>query len=355
MTGHRRGGFSLRELFAVVTILSILLALLFPAIQAANEASRRMSCSNNFKQLGLAIHNYHAAYKQMPSAMSGTVTNQNRMSGLIALTPFCEATPFWETVSNPSQFGSRSYPAMGPVPWDTNYPPWCERYWTFRCPSSPSHSEKLGRTNYAFCVGDKVRGLYDAVSLDDVRGSFAPGMFIRFRDITDGLANTLLMTEIGNARGHRLQGQFAINQPASLVDSPTACLQVANPSEPLFYSKSVTLSKLGRGGAFADGAGGYSLVHSILPPNSPSCAIGSKAPWSGVFSAGSDHGAGCHVLMADGAVWFISNSIDVDAGDEQAPIESEAPAVGGANRYGVWGAMGTRNGDDGDFSAQIGS
>ena len=113
-------GFTLVELLVVIAIIGILVGLLLPAVQAAREAARRMSCSNNFKQIGLALHNYHSAYKQIPRHGGGTLPwtgadapgswfrpsdfgNRFRLSSLVAMTPFIEQQALWEKIANRNQ------------------------------------------------------------------------------------------------------------------------------------------------------------------------------------------------------------------------------------------------------------
>ena len=108
-SSRNQRGFTLVELLVVIAIIGVLVGLLLPAVQAAREAARRMSCSNNFKQIGLAIHNYHSAYKQLPTQGSGTGIGLNSpnwwqrgndaskmcLSAFVGLTPFIEQQALW--------------------------------------------------------------------------------------------------------------------------------------------------------------------------------------------------------------------------------------------------------------------
>ena len=152
-----RRGFTLVELLVVIAIIGILVGLLLPAVQAAREAARRMSCSNNFKQIGLAIHNYHSTYKRIPAQGIGTVAtpshnrawwqesaagngtlfvNNRRLSTLVGILPFIEQQGIWSEISNPNArrtdgdpnaaVGTIASPwaPMGPMPGTIQYIPW---------------------------------------------------------------------------------------------------------------------------------------------------------------------------------------------------------------------------------------
>lgn len=110
----QRIGFTLVELLVVIAIIGVLVGLLLPAVQAAREAARRMSCSNNFKQIGLAVHNHHAAHNRLPTQKAGKPVigannsvvprpthNGAMLSYLVELTPYLEAQSLWEAIANP--------------------------------------------------------------------------------------------------------------------------------------------------------------------------------------------------------------------------------------------------------------
>jgi hypothetical protein len=122
-------------------------------------------------------------------------------------------------------------------------------------------------------------------------------------------------------------------------------------SKPPRYKTGVPLSEQGRGGRWADGAAGFSLVNTVLPPNSPSCAVGGADAVDGVYSAGSVHPNVVLAVFADGHTQAITKNID--AGDPNKPPPSSEQLTAGAlaSPYGIWGALGTIAGWEkvGDF------
>ncbi len=293
-------GFTLVELLVVIAIIGVLVGLLLPAVQAAREAARRMSCSNNFKQIGLGVHNYHSAFKQLPTHMAGTRRvpptgswfdeygddcNMMMLSVFVGLTPFIEQQAVWEQISNPNSVDlsapgtprTPSWPPMGPTPTDednsvvivnlrnTAYPPWMTEIPTLRCPSDPGVGlPAMGRTNYAACLGDalhytdngpywfNLRGnpkieFHTQTTIDlraSGRGVFVPRVAAKFRDILDGLSNTIMMGEIATDLGDRnirtLAHSFAPGSFAGLRDNPTACRGDIDPARPQFWVNTLT-------------------------------------------------------------------------------------------------------------------
>ncbi|MGB7343687.1 MAG: DUF1559 domain-containing protein [Pirellulaceae bacterium] len=384
-----RAGFTLVELLVVIAIIGILVGLLLPAVQAAREAARRMSCSNNFKNIGLAIHNYHSAYKRIPQQGSGThptvatdiwsssdTGNNHRLSFLVGITPFIEQQGVWATISNPYDDGSNQYPAFGPTPNRRQYRPWATEIPTFRCPSDPGVGlPALGRTNYVACMGDSAwRGRDGALRVrvnqplpypEDSgfaqraraknRGFFKSHNEARFRDILDGLSNTIAAGEIATDLGDRDVRTIGWDGPNGTADTfrdnPSLCVDTAgliDPERPRFWaSGTATLSTTsGRGFRWADYLPNYGMCYTILPPNREHCANSNTS--SGTCTFASRHQGGVHVLMGDGAVVFMTDS--VEAGDQRSQMVyyrnngdqgTGTSAPGQRSPYGLWGALGT--------------
>ncbi len=391
-------GFTLVELLVVIAIIGVLVGLLLPAVQAAREAARRMSCSNNFKQLGLAMHNYQSAFSRLTTQGTGTKSgtadgpldpaghiyqvfnehNAMQLSAMVGMTPFFEQQALWEQISNPLWIDANDngtvdageqYPAMGPHPLTGGvvYTPWLTEVATLRCPSDPGTGlPAKGRSNYAFCLGDSQRteasGARNArLEVDGghafgwdpdgfvvnakaaQRGMFGKHYEGRFRDALDGLSNTIAMGEIATYLGDRDVRTSAANRGNSHL-AVVNCDNDPDPLRPQFWEASVpvdvdtTRPAEARGFQWAVANMMQTGFVTVKPPNSLTCA--GNARQAGVYGASSNHQGGAHVLMGDGAVKFITDSIE--AGNQSAPNVRTGTGVGVASPYGLWGSLGTR-------------
>ncbi len=376
-------GFTLVELLVVIAIIGVMVGLLLPAVQAAREAARRMSCSNNFKQIGLGVHNYHAAYDRLPMHRGGTTnaTGSNvahppassharlNLSVFVALTPFIEQQALWEQISNPLRdpITGGIFPAMGPTPEksiashqsQSTYEPWLTQIPTLRCPSDPGVGlPGKGRTNYAASIGDGVQemiggGINDNGTAGNTvnaraacRGFFVPRNFTRFRDVLDGLANTVAMTEINTDLGDNDITTRLAQGSGSVALMPSRCRPLVDTTRPRFWGTATLLGgdENGRGYSWAFGMPIHTSVQTMLPPNSELCVQQGGNWWNEqIVSASSRHQGGCHVLMGDGAVRFITDSIN--AGNSSSPsvgIFTGSLPAGSPSPYGLWGSLGTR-------------
>ena len=343
---RKPSGFSLKELLVVTAIIAAGLFLLLPTLHQPRIQSRRTACQNNLKQLILALHYYHDTHGHFPSAMGGTGAggNEGRLSGLVALLPMMEYNPIYDEIMQGD--AAAGIPPGGPVPWDINYAPWHMQPYTLDCPSAPIATPGFQPTNYTFCIGDVAVDLHQ---LPKLRGAFAPGLTSKFRDIKDGGSNTIAMVEIGTADGRDLRGQYAVDLPHHVLTDPGIALRTVNGNKQT-YQKGVALHKFGRGYNWVDGAAGPGLVNTILPPNSPSCAVQGTGPVDGIYSAGSYHTGGVNVAFCDGSVHFITD--DVDCGNTAAvpPTAEDFLKKSIRSPFGLWGAMGTIDGEK-DFTA----
>lgn len=407
--GKLARGFTLVELLVVIAIIGVLIGLLLPAVQAAREAARRMSCSNNFKQLGLALHNYHSAYKQISTHGSGTGVGVNNpanwwqqgndasklcLSGLVGLAPFMEQQSLWEQISYPSTrtvtgaappantnlTNPQRWPAMGPSPRNFSrnpgYVPWATEIPTLRCPSDPGTGlPALGRTNYGVSMGDAcspwfvvhlnsnltptTSDLNSRRSTATNRGVFQGRKVSKFRDILDGLANTIAMGEMITDLGDRdIRSATSWDNGGGghdVNDDPLHCVNSneINPEKPTIWcngdpgcTNPVQLSfdnHESRGANWANFRSQCTEIYTIRPPNSEMC-VGQWIDAPGTMVVSSQHQGGAHVLMADGAVIFITDSIE--AGDQnQGAIRyglTGPRSPGKESPYGLWGALGTR-------------
>tara|TARA_R110002095_G_scaffold25573_1_gene26178 strand:+ start:8818 stop:9906 length:1089 start_codon:yes stop_codon:yes gene_type:complete len=357
MRNYRKSGFTLIELLVVIAIIAILVALLLPAVQQAREAARRSQCKNNLKQFGIALHNYHETYGLLPMAanLSDAGTYSRRYSANVSLLPFIEQAPLFDLISGGGTAtavnGTTNYAAFGGNPWDTNYLPFRQQIPMFLCPSDPESSQtaELADTNYTFSRGDSIqdnnrwtgnggrglRGMFAAIGDSGNDGSF--GRCVRFRDVLDGLSNTISMSE-------RIKAQpDATNIREGVMPMDFGDAFRSNPS--LIYgqvdsSGNIIGSMLRASGTrWADGAPAYTGSTTTLGPNTPNALNSSSDQADGVFDPSSRHTGGVHCLMGDGAVRFISENIDT--GDT-----TSGSVTAGKSPYGIWGALGSISGGE---------
>ena len=353
---RERRGFTLVELLVVIAIIGILVGLLLPAVQAAREAARRMQCSNNLKQLGLAALNYESAYKKLPYRKGGSdgpaLNNKGRRSGFISVLPFIEGGNQYSTIEAGQP---PAIPPGGPEGW-AGWDPWNRSPAFMRCPSDPS-AALVGRYNsYAMSIGDSMgRWQWDLQDNVNVRGMFAPrSMGLSMATVTDGTSNTLMYSERviatsgysqasgnpGPANNTSILHKTTIAQVANVHTNPQLCRTAANGQ----YLNSGVMHLGTWGGNWQDGQVMYVAFNTVLPPNSPSCVH--SITWGDgepvVLPPTSFHTGGVNASRVDGSVAFISDSVD----SGNSSIGSIAWGEQGRSPYGVWGALGSKSGSE---------
>ncbi len=296
----KRAGFTLVELLVVIAIIGVMVGLLLPAVQSAREAARRMSCSNNNKQLGLALHNYHDTYSRFPigvladrlnlSLTAAGRTNPGRMSWMPSLLPFLEQGALYEqlapymasrTSNNfPSNLMNTPIPALM-CPSDPGSPKTGEMHGT--AGQDPPHDLNDGfHGNYLLCHGNTEVTEANSTNLN---GMFFYMSKTRFADIIDGTSNTVMGAEVALVR--EIAGQRDWRGRYYRADHLSSLVSTFQPPNTTLADKMRTCQA---------GNPDYAPCADSVNPQ--------------VIYARSRHPGGVQVLLGDGSVRFVSESIN---------------------------------------------
>lgn len=365
-----RRGFTLVELLVVIAIIGVLVGLLLPAVQAAREAARRMSCSNNIRQLGLAVLNYESAYKRLPAGATGPASYNpwsvhdvdmnvgrmpiNRYSLVVSVLPQMEQNQLYDLIQNQRPFFRSTWDMQG------NFTPWRTQVASLRCPSDPGKMnpdanwdyDGSGRVNYVGCYGDTIVSVNNAWHPAANRGVFQGRYARRLSEINDGTSATVMLGEIGTTPSTNLgtgQGKLRIQgarwqAASSNIEVPFNCkrVQLGDRYDPARVNTGDLWHSQGM--RWHDGDYNHASIQTILGPNSPSC---NNQLWDwGISSASSYHGNGAHVVFADLGTRYITNTIDTGDLNQPGPQGNDGARSNNRSPYGVWGAMGTKDAGD---------
>ncbi len=256
-------------------------------------------------------------------------TRGGDFSGFVSLLPQLDQSAMYSTIDWRSPF----------PPFVGVFPAWSAQLPVLLCPSDSVPAIRLndcGYRSYHFSLGTTIRDNF----WGNTNGVFGWRSYTRLEHVTDGSSNTVAVGEkVLGYRDSRLIRGISAMMTVDLNANPRACLATANGPR---YRSGVQVSWLEQGATWAMGHPHWGGFTTILPPNSPSCYDNTNGGFSGdinpswdygVFSTTSNHSGGVNVLMTDGAVRFVSDSVDT------GPL---TPTGG----YGVWGALGTRAGGE---------
>ncbi len=317
MQSSRTRGFTLIELLVVIAIIAVLIALLLPAVQSAREAARRIQCVNNLKQIGLALHNYESSQGALPPSVvvapNGTAFWSNGWSAQARILPFLEQG---------NSFNSINFTFAYSIPDNTTV----ARLTIpgFICPSEQHPEPKTNTSGGQFGVitynvnsGDWY--VFGGIGTSGNRGAFGPNRSRKLGDFTDGLSNTLLVSEVKTYQSFLTNCTLSTVLEPGQIPSPTVDPYSAVPE---YLSGACSLKTTGHG-EWTDGAATETGFTTAWPPNkvikagTPAVEVdliskGEKSggPTYAAIISRSFHPGGVNSLLGDGSVRFIKSTID---------------------------------------------
>ena len=336
-----RRGFTLIELLVVIAIIAVLISLLLPAVQQAREAARRAQCKNHLKQLGLALHNYEGTHRCFPASSMNPGSFSYVWSSHAMLTPFLEQTTIYNTTDTRLPIyvsgGTGSY---GYKISDRNKLAAGTTVSIFLCPSdlgvsvsSDYEVTNLGPVNYAVCLGtgrqsSRAGETPSWGSTYNTDGMFYAASKVRTADLTDGLSNTAAMSECLLGQGpERFSGAMPAEGPQRVYAYPFAPVSESACAGASRWNETNRKGFLWAAGEIRTTA--YNHYYGPNPPEYDCIASDANSTGAGWHAARSLHAGGVNLLLADGAVRFAGDSIDL----------------------GIWWGLATRSGGEviGDF------
>lgn len=342
---RRRRGFTLIELLVVIAIIAILVALLLPAVQQVREAARKVQCHDHLHNLGIAMHNYEASHRCFP--MAGR--QDADFSVQARLLPFVEQKSLHDLLDYTQVAFTGSFSAKTPNPlfvaaFATPIP-------LFLCPSDPAPEQTTvtvtgtpytyGGLNYMVSYGSGTGVNYDfRWRTDGVAYQYSK---VGFKDLTDGASNTVLLSETVRSVGddmslpagtaprfpyqYTLNGSGGVSAGLNSVQGmqPTGAPwsgyvdgsgMIANAPVPSFWTTftswrgGTSPALRGRGTSWAFSGAINSMTNGYLPPNSRTPDV--VTHFTGYFGPRSWHPGGASVVLGDGTVRFLGESLDLN-------------------------------------------